>query len=93
MNFAGDAAVCPDMARANHSCKPNAGRWWQFLHFFIKNTSSLLHKKYCSCSEFVTRVWSGEQVLVVMYVVEAGEEVTNIIYNIEIMYIIYHTYR
>ena len=41
----------------------------------------------------MTRVWSGEQVLVVMYVVEAGEEVTNIIYNIESIYIIYNIYR
>ena len=82
MNFAGDAAVCPDMARANHSCRPNAGRWWQYIHFFITT--------YYSTSEFVTRVWSGEQVLVVMYVVEAGEEVINILYNIEIIYIIYH---
>ena len=41
----------------------------------------------------MTRVWSGEQVLVVMYVVEAGEEVTSIIYNIENIYIIYNIYR
>ena len=81
MNFAGDAAVCPDMARANHSCRPNAGRWWQFLHFFNTNIF-VLHFFITTCSEFVTRVWTGEQVLVVMYIVEAGEEVI-IIYNIE----------
>ena len=43
----------------------------------------------------MTRVWSGEQVLVVMYVVEAGEEVTNIIYNMDNIcniYIIYNIY-
>jgi len=50
MNYAGDACVCPDMAKANHSCRPNA--------------------------EFVTRASDGKQVLVAMYVVEAGEEVT-----------------
>ena len=57
------------------------------LHFFIT--------LYGSSSEFVTRVWSGEQVLVVMYVVEAGEEVT-IIYNMDNIcniYIIYNIYR
>ena len=99
MNFAGDAAVCPAMARANHSCRPNAGRRWQYLQFFNTNIFVLhfsIITTYCSSSEFVTRVWSGEQVLVVMYVVEAGEEVTNIIYhmkNICSIYIIYNIYR
>ena len=53
------------------------------LHYFIRT----------SCSEFVTRVWSGEQVLVVMYVmVEAGEEVI-ITHHLENIYIIYNIYR
>ena len=55
------------------------------LHFFIT-----------TCSEFVTRVWSGEQVLVVMYVVEAGEEVIITYHNMKNIcniYIIYDIYR
>ena len=43
MNFAGDAAVCPDMARANHSCGPNAGRRWQYLYYLFHNNIFVLH--------------------------------------------------
>lgn len=50
MNYEGDAAVCPVMSRANHSCKPNA--------------------------EFVSRKDLGVQRLVVMYPIEAGQEIT-----------------
>ena len=49
MNYAGDAALCPDIARANHSCRPNA--------------------------EFICRPDLGKMLLVVMYVVEPGQEI------------------
>ena len=49
MNYAGDAALCPDIARANHSCRPNA--------------------------EFICRPDLGKMMLVVMYVVEPGQEI------------------
>ena len=45
----GDAALFPQMAMANHSCRPNA--------------------------EFVDRTDIGQQLLVVIYVIEAGEEI------------------
>jgi len=50
MNYDGDAVLCPVMARANHSCVPNA--------------------------EFITRRDQGEQRLVTIYPIKAGEEVT-----------------
>ena len=46
----GDAALFPQMAMANHSCRPNA--------------------------EFVDRTDIGQQLLVVIYVIEAGEEIS-----------------
>jgi len=49
MDYAGDAALCPTIAMANHSCRPNA--------------------------EFVSRPDLGKQLLVTMYVIEAGEEI------------------
>jgi len=49
MTFDGDAVLCPVMARANHSCVPNA--------------------------EFVTRRDKGEQRLITIYPIKAGEEV------------------
>jgi len=50
MNYGGDAALFPQMAMANHSCRPNA--------------------------EFVDRTDIGQQLLVVIYVIEAGEEIS-----------------
>jgi len=49
MTYGDDAAICPTIAMANHSCKPNA--------------------------EFVTRADLGKQLLVTMYIIEAGEEI------------------
>jgi len=49
MTYGEDAAICPTIAMANHSCKPNA--------------------------EFVTRADLGKQLLVTMYIIEAGEEI------------------
>ena len=50
LSLQGDAALFPQMAMANHSCRPNA--------------------------EFVDRTDIGQQLLVVIYVIEAGEEIS-----------------
>jgi len=38
MNYAGDACVCPDMAKANHSCRPNAGEYCTTVQPFLIHT-------------------------------------------------------